>query len=110
MDITLTDVLEHTDLVDRLAYPRLAALLTEPTVFDAAPQLAQGLERQLTQMAAVDDMALISLRAPGGRRIDAPAGPLKAIVGAMVDLLTDPARNQPRPPRQGADRRSPHRP
>ena len=41
-----------------------------------------------------DDIAIISLRAPGGRRIDAPAGPLKAIVGTMVDLLTDPARNQ----------------
>lgn len=39
MDITLTDVLEHTDLVDRLAYPRLAALLTEPTVFDR-PEIA----------------------------------------------------------------------
>ncbi len=46
------------------------------------------------QMAAIDDIAIISLRAPGGKRIDAPAGPLKAIVGAMVDLLTDPTRNQ----------------
>ncbi len=46
------------------------------------------------QMAAMDDIAIISLRAPGGKRIDAPAGPLKAIVGAMVDLLTDPTRNQ----------------
>lgn len=65
MDITLTDVLEHTDLVDRLAYPRLAALLTEPTVFDAAPQLAQGLERQLTQMAAVDDSVLKAAQRAG---------------------------------------------
>ena len=46
------------------------------------------------QMAAIDDIAIISLRAPGGKRIEAPAGPLKAIVGAMVDLLTDPTRRQ----------------
>lgn len=65
MDITLTDVLEHTDLVDRLAYPRLTATLTKPTVFDAAPQLAQGLERQLTQMAAVDDSVLKAAQRAG---------------------------------------------
>ena len=35
------------------------------------------------QMAAIDNIAVISLRAPGGKRIDAPAGPLKAIVGAI---------------------------
>jgi len=66
---------------------------------DLAPMLADLLRRDVRwlnarQMAAIDDIAIISLRAPGGRRIDAPAGPLKAIVGAMVDLLTDPARNQ----------------
>ncbi|WP_255593295.1 DEAD/DEAH box helicase [Acidovorax sp. sic0104] len=66
---------------------------------DLAPMLADLLRRDVRwlnarQMAAIDDLAIISLRAPGGRRIDAPAGPLKAIVGAMVDLLTDPARNQ----------------
>ncbi|HET6787614.1 MAG TPA: DEAD/DEAH box helicase, partial [Aquabacterium sp.] len=44
------------------------------------------------QIAAIADGAMISLRAPGGRRIDAPAAPIKAIVGAMVDLLTDPYR------------------
>lgn len=66
---------------------------------DLAPMLADLLRRDVRwlnaqQMAAIDDIAVISLRAPGGKRIDAPAGPLKAIVGAMVDLLTDPTRNQ----------------
>ncbi|KZT15878.1 helicase [Acidovorax sp. GW101-3H11] len=68
-------------------------------VLDLAPMLADLLRRDVRwlnarQMAAIDDIAVISLRAPGGRRIDAPAGPLKAIVGAMVDLLTDPTRKQ----------------
>lgn len=68
-------------------------------VLDLAPMLADLLRRDVRwlnarQMAAIDDIAIISLRAPGGRRIDAPAGPLKAIVGTMVDLLTDPTRNQ----------------
>jgi hypothetical protein len=38
----------------------------------------------------------VLLRAPGGRRIEARAAPLKAIVGAMVDLLTDPRRGNRR--------------
>ncbi len=68
-------------------------------VLDLAPILADLLRRDVRwlnarQMAAIDDIAVISLRAPGGKRIDAPAGPLKAIVGAMVDLLTDPTRKQ----------------
>ena len=50
--------------------------------------------RAAQQMAAIDDLAIIQLRAPGGKRIEAPTGPLKAIVGAMVDLLTDPTRKQ----------------
>jgi SNF2 family DNA or RNA helicase len=66
---------------------------------DLAPLLADLLRRDARwlnaqQMAAIDDLTLIKLRAPGGKRIEAPAGPLKAIVGAMVDLLTDPARRQ----------------
>ncbi len=66
---------------------------------DLAPMLADLLRRDARwlnaqQMAAIDDIAIISLRAPGGKHIEAPAGPLKAIVGAMVDLLTDPTRNQ----------------
>ncbi len=66
---------------------------------DLAPMLADLLRRDARwliarRMARIDDLEIISLRAPGGRRIDAPAGPLKAIVGAMVDLITDPERNQ----------------
>ncbi|MGN8002259.1 DEAD/DEAH box helicase [Acidovorax sp. 22279] len=66
---------------------------------DLAPMLADLLRRDARwlnarQMATIDDIAIISLRAPGGKRIEAPAGPLKAIVGAMVDLLTDPTRKQ----------------
>ena len=66
---------------------------------DLAPLLADLLRRDARwlnaqQMAAIEDLAIIQLRAPGGKRIEAPAGPLKAIVGAMVDLLTDPTRKQ----------------
>jgi superfamily II DNA or RNA helicase len=66
---------------------------------DLAPMLADLLRRDArwlnaAMIAAIDDLAIISLRAPGGKRIDAPAEPLKAIIGAMVDLLTDPMRAQ----------------
>ena len=69
---------------------------------DLAPMLADLLRRDARwlnarQLAAIDDNAMISLRAPGGKRIDAPAGPLKAIVGAMVDLLTAPLRQAGNP-------------
>ncbi|NQW80371.1 MAG: DEAD/DEAH box helicase, partial [Polaromonas sp.] len=65
---------------------------------DLAPMLADLLRRDArwlnaAQIAAIDDLAIVSLRAPGGKRIDAPAAPLKAIVGSMLDLLTDPLRN-----------------
>ncbi len=66
---------------------------------DLAPMLADLLRRDArwlnaAMIAAIDDSSIVSLRAPGGKRIDAPAAPLKAIVGAMVDLLTDPLRAQ----------------
>lgn len=66
---------------------------------DLAPLLADLLRRDARwlnaqQMATIEDLAIIQLRAPGGKRIEAPAGPLKAIVGSMVDLLTDPTRKQ----------------
>ena len=69
----------------------------EGETLDLSPLLADLIRRDTRwldarEIAAIDDAALIRLRAPGGRRIDAPAGPLKAIVGAMVDLLTDPRR------------------
>ena len=64
---------------------------------DLAPLLADLLRRDArwlnaAQLQQIGDASLVSLRAPGGRRIDAPAAPLKAIVGAMLDLLTDPLR------------------
>jgi superfamily II DNA or RNA helicase len=66
-------------------------------LLDLAPLLADLLKHDkrwlsAIEIAAIDDDALIQLRAPGGRCIEAPAAPLKAIVGAMVDLLTDPQR------------------
>ena len=64
---------------------------------DLAPLLADLLKRdgrwlKADQLDAIDDAAIITLRAPGGKRIDAPAAPLKKIVSAMLDLLTDPRR------------------
>ncbi|MEY3447341.1 MAG: hypothetical protein RIR45_2096, partial [Pseudomonadota bacterium] len=64
---------------------------------DLAPMLADLLRRDArwlsaSEIAQIDDLATIVLRAPGGKRIEAPAAPLKAIVGAMLDLLTDPRR------------------
>jgi superfamily II DNA or RNA helicase len=66
--------------------------------WDLVPLLADLLKRDsrwldARQIAAIDDNAQVRLHAPGGRRIDAPAAPIKAIVGAMVDLLTDPRRS-----------------
>ncbi len=66
--------------------------------WDLVPLLADLLKRDsrwldARKIAAIDNHALIRLRAPGGRRIDAPAAPLKAIVSAMLDLLTDPRRS-----------------
>lgn len=74
----------------------------EGETLDLAPLLADLLRRDARwldarEIAAIDDNAIVLLRAPGGRRIEAPAAPLKAIVGAMVDLLTDPQRAQEGP-------------
>jgi superfamily II DNA or RNA helicase len=71
----------------------------EGELLDLAPLLADLLKRDsrwldAREIAAIGDDELIQLRAPGGRRIQAQAAPLKAIVGAMVDLLTDPQRGQ----------------
>lgn len=64
---------------------------------DLAPLIADLIKRDKRWLDArdisrIDDRAIIILKAPGGKRIEAPAAPLKAIVGAMVDLLTDPRR------------------
>jgi superfamily II DNA or RNA helicase len=71
----------------------------EGETLDLAPLLADLLKRDARwlnaqEIAAIEDDAIIVLRAPGGRRIEARAAPLKAIVGAMVDLLTDPRRKE----------------
>ncbi|MBX9869428.1 MAG: DEAD/DEAH box helicase, partial [Burkholderiaceae bacterium] len=44
------------------------------------------------KVAAIDDLDVIQLRAPGGKRIDAVAAPLKSIVMHMLELLTDESR------------------
>jgi superfamily II DNA or RNA helicase len=72
---------------------------------DLAPMLANLIKRDprwliRNYLDTLDDLATVSLRAPGGKRINAEAGPLKAIVGAMVDLLTDPQRMAPKGPIQ----------
>lgn len=64
---------------------------------DLAPMIADLLRRDARwfdaeQIAAIDDLSIILLHAPGGRRIEAPASILKPILGAMVDLLSDPKR------------------
>ncbi|WP_088278299.1 DEAD/DEAH box helicase [Ideonella sp. A 288] len=68
-------------------------------VLDLAPLLAGLLQRDrrwldAEQLAAIDDAEVVKLRAPGGRRLHAPAAPLKAIVGALLDLITDPRRRE----------------
>ncbi len=70
----------------------------EGETLDLAPLLADLIRRdrrwlQAAELAQIDDEAVVTLRAPGGKRIEARAAPLKAIVGAMLDLLTDPRRN-----------------
>ncbi|OYU25552.1 MAG: helicase [Burkholderiales bacterium PBB2] len=64
---------------------------------DLAPMIADLLRRDARwfdaeAIASIDDAALILLHAPGGRRIEAPGSILKPIIGAMVDLLSDPKR------------------
>ncbi|MGS0757553.1 ATP-dependent helicase, partial [Roseateles sp. GG27B] len=64
---------------------------------DLAPMIADLLRRdarwlKAEEIALIDDDAVVLLHAPGGRRIEAPAATLKAILGAMIDLLTDPKR------------------
>jgi len=58
-----------------------------PLLWDLLRRDSRWLDAQA--IAAIPDDALVTLRAPGGRRVEAPAAPLKAIVGTMVDLLTD---------------------
>ncbi|KAF1045492.1 MAG: RNA polymerase-associated protein RapA [Herbaspirillum frisingense] len=66
----------------------------EGETMDVGPMIADLLRRDprwadAQQVERMDPHAVISLRAPGGRRIDAMAGPLKAVVLALLDLLSD---------------------
>ncbi|HYD59538.1 MAG TPA: SNF2-related protein, partial [Noviherbaspirillum sp.] len=68
-------------------------------IMDVVPLLCSLLQRDARwldakQVAAISDHEVVRLRAPGGKRIDALAAPIKAIVSAMLDLLTDPRRNE----------------
>jgi superfamily II DNA or RNA helicase len=63
-------------------------------VLDLAPMLADLLRRDrrwldARQLADIDPRSLVRLRAPGGVQIEAPAAPLKAIVGTLLDLLME---------------------
>jgi len=59
---------------------------------DLAPLIANLLRRDKRWLdawaiAAIEDDAIVSLRAPGGRRYHAVAAPLKAMMLALLDLL-----------------------
>ncbi len=59
---------------------------------DLAPLIANLLRRDkrwldAVAIGAIEDDAIISLRAPGGRRFHAQAAPLKAMMLALLDLL-----------------------
>jgi superfamily II DNA or RNA helicase len=59
---------------------------------DLAPLIANLLHKDkrwldAVAIAAIEDDAIVSLRAPGGRRFHTQAAPLKAIMLALLDLL-----------------------
>ena len=59
---------------------------------DLAPLIANLLRRDkrwldAVAISAIEDDAIVSLRAPGGRRYHASAAPLKAMMLALLDLL-----------------------
>ena len=67
-------------------------------VLDLVPLLAHLLQRDVrwldaAKLAEIDDHEPVLLRAPGGKRIEALAAPLKIIVANLLDLLGDPQRN-----------------
>lgn len=62
---------------------------------DLAPLLADLIKRDARWLdaravAAMDDLATVLLRAPGGKRIKTEVGPIKAIVCTMLELLIEP--------------------
>jgi superfamily II DNA or RNA helicase len=71
----------------------------EGEVLDLVPLLAGLLRRDArwldaTKLESISDGELVRLRAPGGKRIDAPAAPIKGIVKHFLDLLIDPRRKE----------------
>jgi superfamily II DNA or RNA helicase len=48
-------------------------------------------------LQAIRDDAIVRLVAPGGRRIDAPAAPIKVMARTLLDLLTQPRRRPDEP-------------
>jgi superfamily II DNA or RNA helicase len=70
-------------------------LMIEGESLDLAPLIADLLKRDkrwlyLEDIGEIEDDELVMLHAPGGRRIEARAHMLKPVIGAMVDLLTEP--------------------
>jgi len=70
-------------------------LQIEGESLDLAPLIADLLRRDkrwlhLDEIEQIQDDERVLLHAPGGRRIEASAQLLKPVIGAMVDLLTDP--------------------
>ena len=64
----------------------------EGEMLDLTPMLAQLIKEDARwlvpeRLAIIPDDETVVLRAPGGRRIEATAAPLKAIVASMLDLL-----------------------
>ncbi|MDE2076487.1 MAG: DEAD/DEAH box helicase [Burkholderiales bacterium] len=62
---------------------------------DLAPLLADLIKRDARwldarEVALMDEHASVLLRAPGGKRIKAAVGPIKAIVSSMLELLLEP--------------------
>ena len=70
-------------------------VVIEGQTLDLGPILADLLRRDARwlsteRLRAIDDLSVVTLRAPGGKRLEAPAGTLKPIVAALLDLLSDP--------------------
>uniref|UniRef100_UPI001F4D8274 hypothetical protein n=1 Tax=Rosenbergiella australiborealis TaxID=1544696 RepID=UPI001F4D8274 len=70
-------------------------VVIEGQTLDLGPILADLLRRDARwlsteRLRGIDDLSVVALRAPGGKRLEAPASTLKPIVAALLDLLSDP--------------------
>lgn len=101
----ISQMRNRTPTVTALRQPSGASwLLTlgieiDGAMLDLTPMLANLLQRDAhwldpNKLALIEDDAVILLRAPNGKRIEAFAAPLKAIVASMLELLTDPRRKE----------------